>query len=192
MIKNILKLGLNRLLQLGGVLLLVWSLNGVLLFFNILDGNLWQIFMTLLLALIVAFFVLWRIYIVVSLEVFKILYDQFTPQVEEFSKKVVKAVKKNMKSEHVEKGRLLNDQLSGLPWVFRFPMSVLLKFIPVLKLIDSAKTALLEHDENYAAMQFHKDLDEVIQEVYFDATSLKWLFWFLPLIVVGHVLFLYL
>lgn len=191
MIKNILKIGGKRLAQLILILGLVLILNALFFVLNILDAFLWHVLLSLILGLASSVFALWRIYTVIMLEVFKILYDQFTPQVEEFSNKVVIAVKKNMKSEHVERGRLVSDQLDGLPWVFRFPMRLLLKFIPILKLIDAAKKALLEHNEAYAAKQFHKDLDEVIQEVYFDATSLKWIFWLLPVIVIGQGFLLY-
>jgi|GEM_PF-6393185 len=199
MFKKILQIGVKRLVLLGLVVLLVSSLNTAAFLGNIIlmasegfhAGELLRLFLILVMGMASTLYVIWRIYGVLSVEAFKLFYDQMTPQVKELSARVVVAVKRNMKDKHVEKGRLITEQLKGFPWVFRFPVKLLLKHIPILKLINSAQKALTERDEKYAIQAFHKELDEVIKEVYLEATELKWLYWLLPVIVIWHGLWSY-
>lgn len=199
MIKNLLKIGVKRLVILGLVILLVSSLNATAFIGNIIFmasegfhlGELLRLFLIFVMGALAFVYTLWKIYGVVSVELFKLFYDQMTPQIKELSAKIVLAVKRNMKDKHVEKGRLVTEQLKTFPWVFQFPVKILLKHIPVLKLINSAQKALTERDEKYATQAFHKDLDEVIKEVYLEATELKWLYWLVPVLVIWHGLWSY-
>ncbi|MFT7183740.1 MAG: hypothetical protein ACI9QC_000062 [Oceanicoccus sp.] len=195
MLKNILKLGSKRLLQFAALLLLIWGLN-----FSIIAVDLWLVFarelgftlpflkFLLILAwvFVTGLYVLWRLYQLASLELFKLLFDELAPMRKKFSKAILMQIKKNINDEKVRRGELIDEQLQSFPWIFRFPVKLILQQIPILKLIEIAKQALLEKNKEKACEEFDRELETLIQEIYFELTTFKWLYWVLSVMLLGH------
>lgn len=194
-LKELIKLGAKRLIQLAALLFLLWGLNGSLLLLDLwfmfhnkltLSGT-FPFLLALVWGALWSLYSLWRIYGVVSLEIFKLLYDELAPLRKKMSKEILMSIKGKVSSETQMKGMRLDEHLDGFPWVFRFPIQLILRQIPIFKVVKIAKEALLENNKEYACAQFDKALDELIQEIYLDAARLSWIYWVIPVMVLGHL-----
>jgi hypothetical protein len=120
--------------------------------------------------------------------VFKSVYDQVEPFVLKFSQQFLSVIKKAPKNNALKgKGRLLDESLNNAPLFFRIGMRVMMHFIPIVKVMDSGRKALLVNDEMEAARLFHEDFNQYLEEAYMEMLELKWAMWAIGINILIYV-----
>lgn len=117
----------------------------------------------------------WRAYGTFQAIVFHSVYAEFEAPLLKLSEAVLEQFSKHEGEVKArDKMEWMGVQLKKLPLIARIGVKVMLHFVPVLKLVESAREALLEKNISSAAKRFKKDLDEHVNEAYFEVIKLKW------------------
>lgn len=138
-------------------------------------GEWLRLFIALLVSIASVGHFLWRAYGTFQTIAFHSVYAEFDKVILDLSERMLKEISKRGEGTGaLNKMRWMNEQLKTLPIIVRMGVKLLLDVIPVLKLMDAAKKALLAKDIGTAAERFKTDLDEFVEEAYFEVTKMKW------------------
>ncbi len=205
LIKNGGKFGVNSVKRFFTVLFLFGACNTILFFYALATlfgsgfafGKLAFVFLVLIIGVALTVFASYKTYQYVVIDTIRVTYENLASLFKKLTDLLVdktEAVfdgKVNLNSQQFSKaidiGKTVHQTYSGLPSFLRKGIVLILNKIPLVGMLTELKEDIASGNKAEASTKLYTKMDGFITETVFGNNNTKWIWWLLPLNIIGLI-----
>ncbi len=202
------KLGVNGVKRFSTVLFLFGGANTILFIYSLSRlfasefefSKLLMVLLVLIVGLGITLFSAYRTYQYVLIDTLRVIYENLSSFFQKVSESVIDKVEDKFKgkvdltdnqlTKAMDFGKMVNTKYRRTPKFLRRSIVMVLNKIPFVGMLLDVKDDIAQGNKVQASAKLYNKMDGFISNTIFGSNNTRWVWWLLPLNIIGMVIFI--